>query len=99
MKRFLERWQPLKSEQKRIESELRILLELIPDQRTEQSLAREQVLMESLMENLRKRQELEEEIDQSDSRSTVSDGNSASPEVKFKKKRKFKLKKLLGVHM
>ena len=57
-------------------------------------IAREEKLVRDLVENVRKRNELEEETDDHETQHTLG---LEGPAKKMKKKRHFKIKKLLGV--
>ncbi|GAU94242.1 hypothetical protein RvY_06053 [Ramazzottius varieornatus] len=91
---YNELMESLKTEHHNIESELRDLIAIPAKLKTTKQAAREEKLVKDLMENVRKRNELEEETDDHETQHTLG---LEGPTKKMKKKRHFRLKKLLGV--
>jgi heme oxygenase len=95
---YLDLMQTLRAEHQSIESELRDLMAIPSKLRSAAQIAREERLMKDLMENVKRRDELEDEDDESELQKTLGDaGNPGGQPKKMKKKGKFKIKKLLGV--
>ncbi|XP_055332942.1 translation initiation factor IF-2-like [Paramacrobiotus metropolitanus] len=91
--RVMELLEELNAEHRLIQAELRQLIEMPVDRRTDAHQAREEQLLKDLVENVKRREELEYEEDDEDPGQTLTN----KPTKKMKKKRKFKIKKLLGV--
>ena len=95
---YLDLMRTLREEHQAIEGELRELMAIPTKLRSSAQNAREQRLMKDLLENVRKRDELEDETEEHDLQTTLGDSGvpGAAPK-KMKKKRKFRMKNLLGV--
>lgn len=90
--KLMEQLRELVNEHRLIQAELRQLIEMPDERRTEAHLVREEQLMKDLVENVKRREELEYEEETCE----VHDATTGEKTVKkMKKKRKFRLKKLL----
>ncbi|OQV24612.1 hypothetical protein BV898_01672 [Hypsibius exemplaris] len=95
---YMDLMQALKDEHQAIEAELRELMSIPNKLRSAAQIAREQRLINDLMENVKRRDELEDEEEDHDFQRTLGDaGSPGTAPKKMKKKRKFKIKNFLGV--